>query len=165
MNGWERREDDAWYWVGKHPPAYEPSPLQRLVVRWIAISTILVIPIGSVFLVNRHQTNARVSDARAAIRREADLRREAIAREKQLRQVTSAANRALTIRFNRVQSWASFDNCVSNEKQDAVIVSILRSVPVERRSQAVRDAIEALEPTKGDTICIPPPGARPTEAR
>lgn len=160
-SSWQKREDGAWEWHGRLPPSYEPSPLQRLVVRWIAISTIVVLPLGSVFFVNRHQTDARVADTQAAIRREAELRKEAITREKELRQITSRANRALTIRFNRVQSWASFDNCVANEKQDAVIVSILGTIPAVQRSQAVRDAIEVLEPKRGDTICVPPPGSRP----
>lgn len=53
-----------------------------------------------------------------------------------------------------------YEQCVSNEQQDVVIVSILLSIPPERRSQVVRDAINALEPTD-EQDCKPPKGAQP----
>lgn len=53
-----------------------------------------------------------------------------------------------------------YKQCVSNEQQDAVIVSILNSIPPSRRSQVVNDAINALEPPD-EKPCEPPKGAFP----
>lgn len=53
-----------------------------------------------------------------------------------------------------------YRQCVANENQDAVIVSILNSIPPKRRSQIVNDAIRALEPPD-EPPCIPPKGAFP----
>jgi len=53
-----------------------------------------------------------------------------------------------------------YKQCVSNEQQDAVIVSILNSIPPKRRSQVVNDAIAALEPPD-EKPCTPPKGVFP----
>lgn len=53
-----------------------------------------------------------------------------------------------------------YDQCVSNEQQDAVIVSILLTIPADRRSQVVQDAISTLEPP-GESDCTPPKGTEP----
>jgi hypothetical protein len=53
-----------------------------------------------------------------------------------------------------------YKQCVSNENQDAVIVSILNSIPPQRRSQVVNDAIAALEPPD-EKPCQPPKGVFP----
>lgn len=53
-----------------------------------------------------------------------------------------------------------YQNCVANENQDAVIVSILLSIPPQRRSQVIQDAINTLEPP-GEPDCTPPKGAFP----
>lgn len=53
-----------------------------------------------------------------------------------------------------------YKECVANERQDAVIVSILNSIPPDRRSQIVNDAINTLEPPD-ESDCTPPKGAFP----
>jgi hypothetical protein len=53
-----------------------------------------------------------------------------------------------------------YKNCVANENQDAVIVSILLSIPPQRRSQVIQDAINTLEPPD-EPDCTPPKGAFP----
>ena len=53
-----------------------------------------------------------------------------------------------------------YKQCVSNEQQDAVIVSILNAIPPKRRSQVINDAIAALEPPD-ERPCEPPKGAFP----
>lgn len=155
MTGWSQDELGRWTYVGPKPPTLaEPTPLQKLVVRAVTITTIIVIPLGAIFVVNRNQTNNRVADNRAALSRETEIR-----------QANIAAVRQLTLHFNRVNEWINFDNCVADEKQDAVIVSLLRSVPPAQRIPQVQDAIDALEPVMGDRVCIPPRGERPPEVR
>ena len=63
-------------------------------------------------------------------------------------------------RLLREQQELSYRNCVSNEAQDAVIVSILRSIPPSRRSPVIVDAINTLEPPN-EPDCIPPEGTQP----
>ncbi len=53
-----------------------------------------------------------------------------------------------------------YKQCVSNENQDAVIVSLLNAIPPKRRTQLVNDAINALEPPD-ERPCEPPKGAFP----
>lgn len=53
-----------------------------------------------------------------------------------------------------------YKQCVANEQQDAVIVSILNAIPPERRTQVINDAINALEPSD-EAPCQPPKGAFP----
>lgn len=154
MTGWVKDSEGVWQYRGDGPPTLEPTPLQRLVIRAVAISTIVVLPLGAIFFVNREQTNNRIHDSVSAIQREGAIRREA-----------NRSTVALTVHFNRVQDWQQFDTCVSNEKQDAVIVSILRTIPKDRRPPAVQEAIDALEPEQGDMVCIPPAGERPEEAK
>lgn len=60
----------------------------------------------------------------------------------------------------RNQQQLIYQNCVSNENQDAVIVSILRSIPPSRRSPVIVDAINTLEPP-GEKDCQPPEGTQP----
>ena len=63
-------------------------------------------------------------------------------------------------RILRQQQQLIYQNCVSNENQDAVIVSILRSIPPSRRSPVIVDAINTLEPP-GEKDCQPPEGTQP----
>ena len=53
-----------------------------------------------------------------------------------------------------------YKQCVANELQDAVIVSLLNSIPPKRRTQLINDAINALEPPD-EKPCQPPEGAFP----
>ena len=53
-----------------------------------------------------------------------------------------------------------YKQCVSNEQQDAVIVSLLNAIPQKQRTQLVNDAINALEPPD-EPPCTPPKGAFP----
>lgn len=66
---------------------------------------------------------------------------------------------ALRSRSNLVDDIL-YKNCVANENQDAVIVSILLSIPPQRRSQVIQDAINTLEPPD-EPDCTPPKGAFP----
>lgn len=150
-------EDGTWKYHGppdESPVFAEPTPLQKLAVRALTFSLVIVIPLGAIFLVNRHQTANRVAANKAAIVRESQIRRQAIASTNRLAQ-----------HFANVQAWADFDNCVADEYQDAIIVSILRTIPKDQRTVQVQDAIDGLEPAVGDRVCIPPRGDRPREAR
>lgn len=150
---WVRHDDDSWTYHGEEPPYRDTTPLQEMVIRWLAISLIVVLPLGAAFLLNRSQTQGRISDNRQTINREA-----------QLRMQSDRKIRALTVHFDRVQQWQQFDGCVADEQRDAVIVSLLRMIPRSGRPVSVQAAIDALEPSDGtDTICIPPSGARPRE--
>lgn len=151
---WKQTERGNWVWTGERPPSLDPTPLQRLAIRAIAVATIVVLPLGAIFVVNRNQTNQRIADSRAAVKREGEIRRAA-----------NGATRDLAIRFNLVQEWQQFDGCVADEKRDAVIVSILRTIPPSRRPAKIQEAIDALEPEHGDTVCVPPSDPRPPEAR
>lgn len=62
--------------------------------------------------------------------------------------------------FLRNQQQLLYQSCVANENQDAVIVSILRSIPPSRRSAVIVDAINTLEPP-GEKDCQPPEGTQP----
>lgn len=53
-----------------------------------------------------------------------------------------------------------YEQCVANEYQDTVIVSVLNSIPEKQRSQVVQDAITALEPPD-ERECKRPEGAFP----
>lgn len=132
----------------------QPTALQALVVRALTLTLIIVIPLGAIFLLNRNQTNNRLHDNVDAIHREQAVRDSSVQRI-----------RVLTLHFNNIQRWVQFDNCVADEKQDAVIVSILRTIPAAERSPEIQDGIDALEPTDGtDRVCTPPSGERPPEA-
>lgn len=150
---WVRLEDGHWYWNGTAPPVFvEPTPLQKLVVRAITLSLVVVLPLGAIFFVNRNQTNNRVAS-----------NQDTIQREREIRQRADDRIQALALHFNNVQKWTEFDNCVSDEYQDAVIVSLLRLVPKDQRPPAVQDAIDGLEPPVDDRECVPPTGPRPRE--
>lgn len=132
---------------------------RRLVLRFgvviaIPMAFIVLATVVVGFLLYRHTANDRIADTKAAIQREADVRIDAL-----------AGVRKLAIHFNNVQEWIQFDNCVADEKQDAVIVSILRSIPVSERTPVIQEGIDALEPHQGDRVCVPPLGQRPNEAR
>lgn len=158
---WKQVDDGRWAYYGDRPPIFEePTPLQKMVVRALTFTLIIVVPLGALFLVNRKQTNDRVAANRAAIVRERDVRAEA-----------NRDIRGLALHFNRVQEWTAFDNCVADEHQDAIIVSLLLTIPKAQRPAGVQEAIDALEPPPGpegqprDRICIPPRGSRPKEAQ
>lgn len=53
-----------------------------------------------------------------------------------------------------------YKQCVTNETQDAVIVSLLLSLPTNDQSAVVQDAITALEPPD-EPDCQPPKGGFP----
>ncbi len=53
-----------------------------------------------------------------------------------------------------------YKQCVANELQDAVIVSLLNSIPPKRRTQLINDAINALEPPD-EKPCTSPKGVFP----
>lgn len=53
-----------------------------------------------------------------------------------------------------------YQQCVSNEQQDAVIVAVLLSIPANERNQVVQDAISTLEPPD-EPDCTSPKGTEP----
>ena len=128
---------------------------RRLVLRIMALFSIAalfvsLIPVVVIGLAWHAQADNRIQDNKEAIRRETEIRK-----------ATNAQHQA----FTRVLEWQGFDGCVADEKRDAVIVSLLNLVPKKQRPAKVQQGIDALEPVVGDTVCIPPRGARPAGAR
>jgi len=128
---------------------------RRLVLRIMALFSIAalfvsLIPVVVIGLAWHAQADNRIQDNKEAIKREAVIRKLADVQRRE---------------FNRVLEWQGFDGCVADEKRDAVIVSLLNLVPEKERPPKVQQGIDALEPVNGDTVCIPPRGARPEGAR
>lgn len=146
---WSQREDGVWQWTGDEPPRMEERPWrQQFAMVAIAMSTILVIPLAATGIAFRQQGLNRTADNRAAIAREAKDAKQALERERELRVAVTNRLKATDAR-----------NCRGDERQDAIIVSILQSV--ENPPAVITEAIDALEPP-GEPDCPPfPPGFGP----
>lgn len=136
---WAQRDGPdgpEWVWVGEtQPDAFS----WRRVVLLVSTGVILMamVPLGVVALAWREQTQDRIADNQAAIKRQADLR-----------------NRS---------DWIAYDNCVTGENRDAALVTALtKLIPASSRPQAIIDLIDALEPVN-EPDCPIPAGERPDD--
>ena len=136
---WERRDGPdglEWVWCGDAPPdAYSWRRVVLLIATGVTLMSL--VPITVVALAWREQAQDRISDNRAAIMRQAELR-----------------NRS---------DWIAYDACVAGENRDAALVGALtKLIEPSERPQAIIDLIEALEPAD-EPDCPIPPGRRPED--
>lgn len=125
---------------------------QEARARFTVIATLLVfvilIPLAIVGTGYYQNNKNRIEDNTAAIKRERQLRQEAIARER------ASRNRS---------DWVAYDACVDGEARDAALVTALtKLIPASGRPQAIIDLIDALEPAD-ENDCAIPPGPRPPD--
>jgi hypothetical protein len=130
--------------VSARPLTPEERALVLRVAIVIAICFGFIGAIGGavgLFVLDKQQTQA--------LERERRARQEAIGRERQLR-----------VEFNRQLNRFVFQQCLNNERQDTVIVSILVTLVSTPNADVVRDAINTLEPAR-ESDCIPPKATGP----